>query len=307
MDIEEWQKRLTENFDISKNGKLFSIYMYENECGRFITDKFHGYIALIDSFLTFFIETIDSAYSWVKKKGWPKTSENYASILFYFITVFKNFRACENLLMSGYPLTGYALLRNLKDTAIFLKKKKKNLTTLSALFGVSGIKRLSEKDDKTIVGKQKKEESRILNKMIRKESGLPEDILKLLNTWENLFHKEVHGLKLNYSIEIQVWRESGVFPTVFPKPNEKASALYMNRSCEIAWLLTRLLPYLQVEENAFGYEWHEKYKILDDSFLFMEKSLSDIGKPVADAFIFFVDKKFSFKDSFYYREADGNG
>jgi hypothetical protein len=304
MDIEEWQKRLTENFDISKNGKLFSIYIYENECGRFITEKFHGYISLIDSFLTFFIETIELAYYWVKKKGWPKTSKNYAPILFYFITIFKNFRACENLLMSGYPLIGYALLRNLKDTAIFLAAIAKNLTTLSKLFGVSGIKRFSEKDEKTIVGTQKKEEQRIFNKM---KSGLPEDILKLLNTWENLFHKEVHGFKLNYLIEIQEWRKSGVLPTIFPSPNEKASALYMNRSCEIAWLLTRLLPYLQVEENAFGNEWHEKYKILDDSFLFMEKSLSDIGKPVADAFIFFVNDKFSFKDPFYYREADGNG
>jgi hypothetical protein len=81
----------------------------------------------------------------------------------------------------------------------------------------------------------------------------------------------------------------------------------MNRCCEIAWLITRLFPYLQVEENAFEDEWHEKYKILDDSFLFMEKSLSDIGILVADAFIFFVDNKFTFKGPFYYREADGNG
>ncbi len=82
--------------------------------------------------------------------------------------------------------------------------------------------------------------------------------------------------------------------------------MYMNRASEIAWLLLRSLPYLQVEDNAFGDRWQEKHKILDDSFLYMQKGLSGLGKEIGDAFITLVEKKFSFDETFYYFEADGS-
>jgi len=120
------------------------------------------------------------------------------------------------------------------------------------------------------------------------------------------FHEEVHGANSSLFSEMGNWR-GGITPSVVPKPNMQGLTMYMNRICEIAWLITRLLPYLQLEENAFGEEWHRKHDILDDSFRHVQESMSASGKKIGDAFIEFVDKKFSFKKPFYYFEADGRG
>jgi len=39
----------------------------------------------------------------------------------------------------------------------------------------------------------------------------------------------------------------------------------------------------------------------------MQKELSGIGKKIGDAFIFFVDNKFTFKSPFYYSETNETG
>ncbi len=38
----------------------------------------------------------------------------------------------------------------------------------------------------------------------------------------------------------------------------------------------------------------------------MVKGLSKLGKPIADALIYFVEDKFKFPDNFHYFEADGS-
>jgi hypothetical protein len=59
-------------------------------------------------------------------------------------------------------------------------------------------------------------------------------------------------------------------------------------------------------DGAFGEEWKRKQTILDDSFRFMAHGLTRIGKRIGEAFIAFVDQKFSFKEPFYYVDADGS-
>jgi hypothetical protein len=76
---------------------------------------------------------------------------------------------------------------------------------------------------------------------------------------------------------------------------------------EVAWLLLRLFPYLQAKEAAFDAEWHRRYQILDESFRYAQQGLSRLGKPIGAAFIKLVDEKFSFKQPFYYTEANHSG
>lgn len=83
--------------------------------------------------------------------------------------------------------------------------------------------------------------------------------------------------------------------------------MYMNRVVEVAWLLLRLFPYLQAKEAAFDAQWHGRYKILDESFRYAQQALSQLGKSIGDAFIRFVDEKFSFEQPFYYTEANRSG
>jgi hypothetical protein len=134
-------------------------------------------------------------------------------------------------------------------------------------------------------------------------------VIKELGTWERMFHEEVHGSRSSLGTDVMRWRlgkgEPSIGPTS-PVLSEAAWLNYMYRAAEIGWLIVRLLPYLQPVENAFGEDWLRKHGVLDDSFRFSEESLSNIGREIGDAFIEFVDAKFSFKKPFYYSEADGS-
>ena len=209
-------------------------------------------------------------------------------------------------MLKGYPLDGYALLRDLKYRCIFLAGIAHNITSVSALFGIQGLESATIEEWPKIKKRRKKEEGRILSKMIRKDSGLSEEIRKELDRWEQMFHEQVHGSKFTFFLEGGDWMVGKGPISIGPLPNEKSMAMYMNRAAEIGWMLTRLLPFLQPAQNAFSAEWRGRYNILDDSFRVMVQSLSDIGKKVADAFMFFIDKKFAFPETFYYFEADGS-
>lgn len=307
MDVAEWQKRLEENFSINGyvGGNLFEIFAQEKHCGEYFKRKSHGQSVLIDSFQGFYIETIETVLRWVAEHRWPKECENYPLIFLYYIIFFRSFRACQNLLVRGYPLHAYALLRDMKDRAIFLAGVAHNITSFPRVLGYEGIRAATAEEWKKIKKERKQEQYRVLNKMIREDSGLPMETIKELQKWEELFHEEVHGSTLSFFEELGSLVRGGAPFIIGPRPKESSMALYMNRASEIAWLITRLLPYLQVEKNAFGGRWREKHQILDESFRDMQKGLTKQGKKIGDVFIEFVDKKLSFEDPFFYVEADG--
>jgi hypothetical protein len=87
---------------------------------------------------------------------------------------------------------------------------------------------------------------------------------------------------------------------------QDAYIMYINRSSELGWMVTRLLPYLQMTESAFGEEWQQKREILDDSFRYMLEGLEGLGKRLGTSFITMMDDEFAFKRPFYYSEADGS-
>lgn len=306
MDVTEWQNRLEDNFTVGGviGGNLLEILVLERAYGEYFAATFHGQSVLIDSFQSFYIETLHNALQWVADHGWPEACENYTPTLMQYVTIFRRFRACENLLLKGYPLDGYALLRDLKDRAILLAGIATHITTHASLHGYGGTKTpFTYQDWRKARKAAKVEEQRVLGKIIRTQSGLLLDIIKELEIWEQLFHQEVHGSMLSFAIEMKDW-VSGTAPrSIGPTPKEAPMTMYMNRATEIAWLLLRLFPYLQAKEAAFDAEWHRRYRILDESFRYAQQDLSRLGKSIGDAFIKLVDEKFSFKQPFYYTES----
>jgi hypothetical protein len=309
MDVAAWQKRLEENFTEHGvvGGHLLEIIDMERAYGEYFVNTYHGQAVLIDSFQSFYIETLQVAQNWVASNGWPKDAPNYAPILLFYVTNFRSFRACENLLTSGYPLDGYALLRDIKDRATFLGGIAHNITSFPKIYGYATMKEASDEEWSRIRKERKKEESCVLNRMVRKGSGMPDNVIEELKKWEQLFNEEVHGSKFTLFTEGVDWIRGKELLTIGPVPKESSMAMYMNRSAEIGSLLVRLLPFLQPVENAFGSVWKERHYILDDSFRIMVDTLSKLGKHIADAFIYFVDNKFTFPDGFHYLEADGSG
>ena len=195
----------------------------------------------------------------------------------------------------------------MKDRAIFLAAIAHNITTFPAIQGYLETKIPDwPAYNKRIKNPRKKEESRVLDCMIRKKSSMPKEILGELEKWEKLFNEEIHGSKLSYNTELTYWIKSQRSPSIGPIPNELSMGIYMNRAIEIAWLTVRLFPYLQPVENAFGEDWRKRQKILAESLRFMEESFIQEDKKIFDAFIYFVDQKFSFSEPFFYQEATGN-
>lgn len=305
MDVSEWQARLESTFKAHGmvGGQLFDVFELEEKAGELYTNRFRGQCALIDSFQGFYIETLKTAAKWVSAHGWPKSCPDYSVVFLYYVIMFRSFRACEVLLLKGYPLDGYSLYRDLKDRSIFLAAIAHNITSFTRIFGYSGSKaKIDEAEYKISKAERKREEYRVLDLMIRKKSGLPDDIVSELDKWEQLFHEEVHGSRFSFFTELGKWARTGNLPSIGPALDVSSIAMYMNRSTEIGWMIVRLLPYLQAEENAFGTEWQKKQQVLDESFRFGQEGLSNLGKKIGAAFIAFIDHKLTFPAPFYYKE-----
>lgn len=304
MNVGEWQNRLEETFSVDGivGRRLLDILDAEKAYGVHIAKTYHGHLCLINSFFDFYIETIQKAMEWTQENGWPNDLTYYSYTVLYNVTNFKSFRAADTLFMNGYPYDGYSLLRDLKDRAIFLGSIISKRTNFSSLAGVEGFKTVSREDMKIIIAARRKEETRIHDLMIGKQSGLPPKIVAELELWEKLFHEEVHGSKFTLAEIGLDWIRGEAPLHLEPIPNETGMAMYMNRASEIGWLLTRTLPFLQPVKNAFGEDWKSKYNILDESFRVMIQGLEKMGKKIAAAFIYFADNKFAFPETLHYSE-----
>ena len=304
MNVSEWQRRLEKIFSIDGivGRRLFEVLDAEKAYGIHIDETYHGHLYLTNSFFDFYIETIQKAVEWTRQHGWPNNLRYYSYSVLYSITNFKSFRAADTLFMNGYPYDGYSLLRDLKDRAIFLGAVIHKFTNFSLLMGVEGIEPISRENMKTIIAKRRREETRIHDLMIGKKSGLRPEIVAQLERWEKLFNEEVHGSKFTLAEVGMEWMKGAGALHLEPMPIESGMAMYMTHASEVGWLLTRTLPFLQPEVNAFGEDWKSKYDVLDESFRFMIQSLQKLGKEIATSFIYFVDNKFSFPVGLHYSE-----
>jgi len=75
-----------------------------------------GHRFLVDSFQSFFMQTLNRAVSLIREQGWP-SPEHYMTALAQFAVLFRRFRAAHILFETGYPLDGVAHMRDVKDRA----------------------------------------------------------------------------------------------------------------------------------------------------------------------------------------------
>ena len=166
-----------------------------------------GHRILADSFLDFLAVTVRSAAEGHSKHGWPPHHAYYPICLVEFVTQFRGMRAAEVLSVSGYPLDGYALQRNLKDRAISLGAIVGGISSFPALYGLKGPTSTpwTDRDKQTVLNRRKDEEKKIFSRMIGKKSGLDVGHLEALTQWNELFHMEVHGSRLSTMREMFSW------------------------------------------------------------------------------------------------------
>ncbi len=309
MTVAEWQRRLGDTFTVNGlvGGSLLTVFDAEDAAGNYLVNTFRGQNVLLDSFQSFFIDTLALTSDQIKTNGWPKERLNYPVAFACFFNLFRRCRACEILYMKGYPLDAYALMRDIKDRVFMLAGVAHNMITFSGIIGaprtpLSNSKEYSKQSTKN----RKDAEHRITNRLIGKTSGLALDIQDDLKLWDQVFNYEVHGGGVSLTQELS-GISKGRIPQIGPSVDKNAFVTYMNRSSELGWLIVRVLPFLQVSDEAFGKDWERKRQVLDDSFRYMVEGLGNLGKKIAPSFITMIDARFAFKQPFYYFEADGSG
>lgn len=314
MDVAKWQKQLEDTFSMDGivGTRLMTIIEMEKAYSRYVINKFHGYRVLTDSYFDFYMETLQLANDKANMNDFPSHVPSYSSVFLFYVMNFRRLRAAENLFLCGYPLDGYALLRDMKDRAICIGAVINRLGSFSALF--LGERPMDDqgkeltRDEYIAVSKDREKKERAVRKqMIGEESGLTAEQIYELKRWEKLFHEEVHGSRFSYFMEGGPWLKGEKTLSLGPIPNNPSVGMYMNRSSEIDWMIFRTLPFLQLSSGAFGEEWARKWRILDESFKTAIEELGHMKKKIAWAIIEVVNRKFNFSlESVYFEIAEND-
>jgi hypothetical protein len=280
--------------------RLLPVIDDEKAYGDYLVRTYHGSDVLTCSFFEFFIETLELAAEKVFRGQLSKDNQTYAPFYLSMFAVFRNFRAAEVIKNNGYPLDGYALLRDLKDRAIHLGAVVTGAADILALHGVGVVneelKEWTEKDFERAREQRKDEQRNAMRVMVGSDSGLADEDRKELEKWRDAFHEEVHGSRFTIAADVKrLFIEKRPLP-FGPEPHQNNwdASMYVNRSLEVAWMILRVFPFLQLRPRGFGQEWASKWELLDEAFRIQSEGLGDLGAPIGHAVIRFIDTKFPF-------------
>lgn len=303
MDVQAWQSRLDSAFLSNGGGHraLLEVFEAEAKHGRHVATGLSGHLSLINSLLSFVLETVVEAsghYDHSKLKG--KTC--YSILLFDFAMAFRHIRACETLLFGGYPSIGFGILRGLKERVFLMAAIGGGYTTHTQLTGLKPNMTPSEieADADGIRKRAENEERRAFDAILRQATDLGNHV-PVLRRWERLYDGEVHGQRGSGASLMLAWLREGQSLPFFPVYDEDLTAVYLNRVGDLGWILLRLLPLLQPDASVFSASWAERWSLLDASFRTYNDGLKRLNKPtltdIADAIEAFVDVRLAFSPS----------
>ncbi len=227
-----------------------------------------------------------------------KDNKTYPPFYLSMFATFRNFRAAEVTKDNGFPLDGFALLRDLKDRAIHLGAVVCGAADILALHGVGvkeELKEWTERDFERARNRRQAEQRNAMKVMVGSESGLSDEDRKELEKWRDSFHEEVHGSRFTIAADVKRLFVEKRLPPFGPEPHENNldASMYLNRSLEVAWMILRVFPFLQLRPRDFGQEWASKWELLEEAFRIQSEGLGDLGAPIGHAFVKFMDTKFT--------------
>lgn len=304
--VAKWQKRLEDTFSgrskIIGEALLPTIELEQKYEKHFIT-KFHGQDVILNSFEGFYIDTLKLVAELSQKRTLSGTLKFMAAM---HVVSFRRFRSAHILFLKGYPFDAVSLLRGLFECVMELAAIGHNVVSVNDIY-----KALSDEDEKILSEKQKFKEIRkhsfevqrkINNTLIGKDSGLDRETIENMETWKWLLHSSVHKSFSAIAFQCGSWLKGEDRLSLLHDVDDKQAAFYMNTSCEIAWMLLRTFPLLQADMGNFGYDWENKWKVLDDSF--RERDMG-LAKAIPIAVKKFVEEKLDFKKLFTCEKKNG--
>jgi hypothetical protein len=294
MSPEEFVKRL-QNISVSDGIPYARTRLITEEEQKYnsIVLQYKGHFALSDAFKCFFVETVELIGSHCRQRVTKPLPEFYGFFVPRMVHAFHSLCGTERVAIIGYPLLAYTVLRNVFDNLILASASLQKVTDFYSVEGVESDKPF---DVATVKKLRKKTEYEVRLKMTGHQSGLKQETRDALEKWDMSFDWEVHGARLSLGRAEEWLKSAGPLP-ILPRFVEMEFAMFMNRYCEIGWMLHRLIPNLQPPSVPLPDAWKEKWRLLDDSFELMVKALTeDCGKPIGAAIVELVNKKFPFNE-----------
>ena len=317
MSLEKWppvQEALAERFSGGKDNSIGGKWLgplldEEREYGAALVRTYKGFDVTEHAFFDFWIETLHLAALGAFRGQLPQNDQHYTMLYLTYLSLFRGFRAASTLKNYGYPSHAFAALRDQKDRAIHIGAIVNGMTDISAVRGIDPTRErtdpVTNEEYKEVRGRRSKEQTRVMSLMVGKESGLPTDDIAEMEILRDMYHEEVHGGMSTFMHDLKTIVIDKKLPTIGPRPHDKNldMALYMNRACEIGWMVLRSLPYLQLKARAFGDDWSDRWLLLDEAFRMQVESLGEDGKPIGHIFSRMVDAKFAFDPEWHYKSA----
>jgi hypothetical protein len=274
-------------------GRAHSIFDAENAHAAGVL-ALEGYLALSDAFKCFFIETVELINTQLRPKVKRPVSEHYVIFLPRLTSDFRALCGAERVAINGYPYQGYTLIRNVFDSLVLSSAA---LQSVVDFYSIEGVEPGATFDPKASHRLRKKAEFEARKKMTGKDSGLSDETVAELEKWDGLFDAETHGSRLSKTHAME-WMK-GVGPLqVLPLYDEDMFAVFLNRYCEVGWMLHRLVPLAQPHNTLLDQNWADKWHVIDESFEQMVDSLThQLGKRIGRVIVEFVKSKFPFSPS----------
>lgn len=255
--------------------------------------QYEGYLALSDAFKCFFLETVELINMVSRPKVTVPLSEFYGIFVPRLTHGFQSLCGAERVAICGYPYHAYTLLRNTFDNLILTSAALQKITDFYSIEGITPGKLL----DIAAVKKLRKDtEFVVRRKMTGGDSGLKRDTRDELAKWDALFDFEIHGARLSLT-GAQKWMMGQEPLPVLPRFEEMQFVMFLNRYCEVGWMVHRLTPAIQPSGVLLPAAWMEKWRILDDSFEITVYSLTQqLEKKIGAAIVELVKAKFPFNE-----------
>lgn len=255
--------------------------------------QYKGYLALSDAFKCFFLETVELINTVRRPKVTAPLSEFYGMFVPRLAHDFQSLCGAERVAICGYPYHAYTLLRNTFDNLVLTSAALQKVTDFYSIEGVTPGK---PPDIAAVKKLHKDTEFEVRKKMTGSDSGLTQETRDELSKWDALFDFEVHGARLSLA-GAQGWMKGQESLPVLPRFEEMQFAMFVNRYCEVGWMVHRLTPALQPPGVPLPAAWMEKWRVLDDPFEITVHSLTQqLGKKIGAAIVELVKAKFPFNE-----------
>jgi len=293
--INAWQDKIIDNFTGPKGWNGERILMLDNIEKSVLSEiisNFKGFLIIMDAFLDFLMETFKITIV-NKKVEWNKNGPLYFCIQ---LISFWRLRASYIIFGKGYYVEAVSLLRGIYENVLLVTSLKQGIIDIEEVFGklkIEESKDLSrEKIEKIIRDNINATNSKIKEYFFGQKSNISPDSKKLLKSFERSLHNSVHKSKVNFFHYYGDWASGKKGLPIFPHYNETLASMYVNMCIWTSWMLLKILPFFLTNKESFGVKWHNKFKVLDESF---REMIENFPKSMGKAVIELVDKKFTIK------------